>query len=142
MKSKVFAAVLMSLIASHASAECQGVAPTQQGASGAEEPGAPIQSKADLLKYLGDLPDQSPLRALSEDARSSFIASLRFHEDGLASFSTKEMERGLTLRQAHDVLALFGMQEAILKLPIEATSKQEAELLEQMKRRCQARRSA
>ena len=141
MKSKVFAVLLMSMITSQASAECQVIAPIQHRLSEAEK-AAPIQSKADLLKYLADLPSQSPLRALSEDARSSFIASLRFQKDGLASFSTIEMKRELTLRQAHDVLALFGSQEAMLKLPIEVTSQEEAELLEQMKRRCQARRSA
>ncbi len=141
MKSKVFAVLLMSLITTQASAECRDVAPIQQRPSKIEEATAPLQSNADLLKYLGYLPSQSPLRALSEGARTSFIASLRFHDGGLASFSTLEMERELTLQQAHDVLALFGMQEAILKLPIEVASKEEAELLEQMKGRCQARRS-
>lgn len=128
--------LLMSMIASHASAECQGVAPIQQRLSEAEEAAAPIKHEADLLRYLEEMPAQSPLRTLSEDALSSFIASLRFNEKGLTSLSTIELERELTLTQAHDVLGLFGKQRAAAKLPIPEANSQEEDLRRRMQLRC------
>lgn len=136
MKLKVLAVLLMSLIASQASAECQVIAPIQQRLSAAEEAAAPIKHESDLVRYLEELPAQSPLRMLSEDALSSFIASLRFNEKGLTSLSTIELERELTLTQAHDVLGLFGMQRAAAKLPIPAANSQEEDLRRRMQLRC------
>ncbi len=136
MKSKAFAVLLLSLITTQASAECQGIAPIQQRLSESEEAAAPIKHESDLVRYLEQLPAQSPLKMLSEDALSSFIASLRFNEKGLTSLSTIELERELTLTQAHDVLGLFGMQRAAAKLPIPAANNQEEDLLRRMQLRC------
>ncbi len=73
---------------------------------------APIQSRADLARYIANnrLNPDDPLRALSPRNKQRFLNSLRFGSQGLSSFSYVELESQLTARQAHRILALFGAQ--------------------------------
>lgn len=73
---------------------------------------APIKSRADLTRYMlnNRLNPDNPLNALSPRSKQRFLNSLRFGSDGLASFSYVELESGLTAKQAHRVLSLFGAQ--------------------------------
>lgn len=130
--------LLMLLSSANAYADCTGTtAPTDRQLNMQDELAAPIASEAGLLSYLEAMSDESPLRALSEEALSSFIASLRFNEKGLTSFSTIELERELTVRQAHDVLSLLGAQSSIRRLPIPARDAQDSEILKRMMPRCE-----
>ena len=72
---------------------------------------APIKSQVDLGNYLAlRLDENSPLAALSPEARAQFISSLVFGANGLASFDYSSLRSELTPTQAYQVMALFGMQ--------------------------------
>ncbi|MGH8818770.1 MAG: hypothetical protein ACREX5_19395, partial [Achromobacter pestifer] len=108
MKIAMAACVLLLFSSADVLAECQETAPTDRRMNLEDEALAQIGSEDSLLSYLDSMPAASPLRSFSTDALSSFVASLRFNEKGLTSFSTIEMERELTVQQAHDVLSLLG----------------------------------
>jgi hypothetical protein len=64
-----------------------------------------------------DASSVNPLAALSPRARRHFIASLRFGPQGLASFSTADLENELSVSEAYRLLALFGMQATVAVIP-------------------------
>jgi hypothetical protein len=80
---------------------------------------APIKSRANLARYMANNrsnPD-NPLNALSPRSKQRFLNSLRFGDGGLASFSYAELEASnLTVKQAHRLLSLFGVQSFTGKL--------------------------
>ena len=53
---------------------------------------------------------ESPLDHLSAAARERFLASLRFGDKGLTSYSYVELESELSAGEAYRVLSLFGAQ--------------------------------
>lgn len=136
MKIAMAACALLLFSSANVLAECQGTAPTDRKMNLEDEVPAQIASEEGLLGYLESMPVSSPLRYLSADALSSFVASLRFNEKGVTSFSTIEMERELTVKQAHEVLKLLGAQRSVIRLPIPVRSSQDAEVLQQMNARC------
>lgn len=82
-----------------------------------EQRASPINSEAALTVYLGDLPFDSPLLALSESSRNRFATSITFSASGVTGFSYADIERELSVSQAHAVLELIGSQRVIAKLP-------------------------
>lgn len=139
LNMKIMTATTLFLLfaSANAAADCTGgEAPIDRQLGVVEAAAAPIQTEAHLLRYLEDMPKDSPLRAFSADALSSFVASLKFNEKGLTSLSTIELERELTLRQAHDVLALLGMQSEVSGLSIQAQDAEDANILKRMQHRC------
>lgn len=74
---------------------------------------APIKSRLDLIRYTANNrsnPD-NPLNALSPRNKQRFLNSLRFGDNGLASFSYVELQSSnLSVKQAHRILSLFGAQ--------------------------------
>jgi hypothetical protein len=74
---------------------------------------APIKSRLDLIRYMTNNRGnpENPLNALSSRNKQRFLNSLRFGDSGLASFSYVELESSnLTVKQAHRLLSLFGIQ--------------------------------
>jgi hypothetical protein len=72
---------------------------------------APINSKAELAKYLRDTPTgTSPLDRLSPGGRKRFLAQLVFGERGLRGFSSEDPQSELTHPQIVQLLALFGAE--------------------------------
>ena len=71
---------------------------------------APVKSKADLRRYLGQDLSSSPFRYLSTDARRRFTDSITFNEKGVTGFSYEDLERELTVTQAYELLAILGQQ--------------------------------
>jgi len=137
MNYKNVAFLCLTLFSANAYANCPGTSPIDRQLSLAEESAAPIQSEAGLLDYLNAMPQNSPLRAFSDDAMASFVASLRFNEKGLTSFSTIEMERELTLGQAYDVLSLLGAQRSARRLPIPIQGERDSEIMKMLSPRCE-----
>ena len=83
---------------------------------------APITSRAALDDYLDKMPTQSPLLALSEEARAEFLASLVFTEHGLASYRYLPLQK-IEMAEAYRILALFGVQSSLAVAPgMRATS--------------------
>jgi len=79
---------------------------------------APIRSQAELDAWLAGRPAAGdPLGALSPPARASFLASLRFGPQGLASFQSDGIQSELSAVQAWRLLALFGLQSALAAIP-------------------------
>lgn len=78
---------------------------------------APIQSTESLDQYLRTATkDGSPLYLLSESARSTFIDSLQFGDNGVASFRYQEIQDELTPTEAYKLLSLIGFQSMVSKL--------------------------
>lgn len=74
---------------------------------------APIKNKHDLDAYLQSKNRApSPLDSLSVPARTQFLNSLTFNENGLVSFSYQEIGRELNAKQVYQLLSLFGVQRA------------------------------
>lgn len=78
-----------------------------------------IQGPKDLDAYLsGDgARASSPLAALSSAGRRRFLAAIQFNGRFVVGFSTADLEAELTMSQAYQVLALFGMQSQIVNMP-------------------------
>lgn len=95
------------------SSDVQAVLLRQQAINDAR---APIKSAADLQRYLSAEPSASPFRALSPDAKDRFIASLRFSDQGLSTYSATDLKAQLSASQAYEILSLFGVQEGITLL--------------------------
>lgn len=68
---------------------------------------APIKSTQGLIELAEKA---SPLDALSEMARQTFIESVVFGEKGVGSYDYEVLERELTVTQAYKVLSLIGAQ--------------------------------
>lgn len=81
---------------------------------------APIRSEDDLFDHLSKLPSSetgSPFLYFSEKGRSRFVDSLKFGDGGLASFDYSSIQRELTVRQAYELLGLFGFQDIAASIP-------------------------
>ncbi|MCA3018329.1 MAG: hypothetical protein ING71_14840 [Rhodocyclaceae bacterium] len=71
---------------------------------------AAIKSSAELRSHLNDaVAFDSPLAVLSDVNLNRFVASLTFNERGLSGYSYLPLA-DLSASQAHDILALFGVQ--------------------------------
>ena len=72
---------------------------------------APIKSTQELNAYLSNVhKGESPLDRLSAPARERFLASLKFGDNGLASYSYVELESELSATEIYRILSLFGAQ--------------------------------
>ena len=79
--------------------------------NGIESALAPIKSKAQLERYIGNTPkDESPLGKLSPGAQSRFIESLTFNDKGLTGFNYEDLQAELSASEIYAVLGLFGAQ--------------------------------
>lgn len=79
---------------------------------------AQIRSKDNLDSHLAVAHIiNSPILYLSDKARTRFLESLEFSENGLASFDYRDLQRELTASQIYEVLSLFGMQKTIRSIP-------------------------
>jgi hypothetical protein len=78
---------------------------------------APINSDLRLQEHLHTLSSDSPLRALSTPARQRFVASIRFNSAGITTFSYRDIVNELTYSEAYRLLALFGAERTLGKLP-------------------------
>lgn len=70
---------------------------------------APVKSPLDLAVYL-HASHATPLDALSPAARSRFLNSLSFNENGLTGFDYTDLRAELTATQIYRILAIFGAQ--------------------------------
>lgn len=96
---------------------------------------APIHDAAQLDDHLRTLSPGSPLSALSEAARQRFIASLRFNEAGLVSFSYQDIQKELSPTEAYRLLALFGAQRTMgLMEGLRARTDEDVGILEKARR--------
>jgi hypothetical protein len=71
---------------------------------------APVRSQVQLQQHLQTNGRNSPLAALTPAAQKRFLASLRFNEKGITSFSYDDLQAELTASQIYQVLSLFGAQ--------------------------------
>ncbi len=70
----------------------------------------PIMSVTELDHHIGSTTAlSSPLGKLSDSGLSRFIASMKFNEKGLTSYSFAELE-GVPATDVHKILALFGVE--------------------------------
>ncbi len=74
---------------------------------------ASIKSRQDLEQYLRNSGSASPLAALSESGKRRFIASLKFNESGITSFSYGDLQTELNASQIYQVMSLFGAQHTV-----------------------------
>jgi hypothetical protein len=108
--------VLSLLLAAPLAAMAAPAAP--QAAAELDRATAQIRSRAQLDDYLaGNHASGNPLAALSPAARERFVASLQFGPKGVASAVTADLEDELGAAQAYRVLALFGLQTALVGMP-------------------------
>ena len=85
-----------------------------------------IQSTQELESYLQTTPD-SPLNRLPTDARQHFLNSLRFSENGLASFRYTDL-KALPATDVAQILSLFGIGHTTSLLPKDNTKSNFIEL--------------
>lgn len=71
---------------------------------------APIRSQVQLQRHLQTNGRNSPIATLTPAAQKRFLASLRFNEKGITSFSYDDLQAELTASQIYQVLSLFGAQ--------------------------------
>lgn len=118
IKPHVFPAVLVAFLTASTAALAGQAAPSDDHLDARRQVAidlvtAPVHSAADLNSYLAATPaSRSPLNALSPAARQRFIASLKFNQNGLTSYSYQDLETELTARQAYAILSLFGVQRS------------------------------
>lgn len=74
---------------------------------------AQIKSVNELVQYVSDNPEDSPLMLLSENARQEFLDSLVWRESGVAGYYMDPLERELTPTQIFNILKLFGLQDQV-----------------------------
>lgn len=78
---------------------------------------APVKNLQDFHAHVQlAVPGGKAFAKLSPAARAEFILSLRFGARGVASFNYRVLERELGASDAHDVLAMFGLQSYTSKL--------------------------
>lgn len=75
-----------------------------------------VTSKSELISYLEHVPQNSPLLRLSNENIVRFTESLTFNKQGVTSFSYAPL-RGLRVAEAHAVLALFGIEHTVARIP-------------------------
>lgn len=79
---------------------------------------APIHSAVQLATFLARARStDSPINALSPAAKSRFVNSLRFNENGVTSFYYADIESELSSSQAYDLLSTFGLQSTLAAMP-------------------------
>ncbi len=73
---------------------------------------APITTPAELDAHLAGIAagGESPLLALSAEARKRLVASVRFGRRGVAGFRIDDVRAQLTPQQIHALASLFGLQ--------------------------------
>lgn len=77
----------------------------------------PIQSRADLERYLeSDLDAGGPLSRLSQPGLDHFLDGVRFTDSGLVGFDPLVLQTELAPAQIRQVLDLVGMQEMALMI--------------------------
>lgn len=88
--------------------------PTRQKAKERIAEGTPIRTRDDLDRHLARLRagGESPLLALSTEARKRLVASVRFSRRGVAGFRIDDVRAQLTPHQIHALASLFGLQHA------------------------------
>lgn len=70
-----------------------------------------IRSQAELRSYISaSTKSGSPIDALSPAARSRFLSSITFNNNGITGFSYRDLQSELTASQVYKVLSLFGVQ--------------------------------
>ena len=74
---------------------------------------APVKSRQDLEQHLRSSGSASPLAALSESGKRRFIASLKFNDSGITSFSYGDLQAELNASQIYQVMSLFGAQHTV-----------------------------
>lgn len=74
---------------------------------------APAKNHQQLYDLSGA---NSPLSLLSESAKQRFIESVKFTDNGVASFYLSDLEAELTYSQVYRVLSLIGAQSLITKV--------------------------
>lgn len=75
-----------------------------------DAPYLPIQSRADLQRYLDATPiAESPLSRLSPMGRRRFLEDINFTARGIGGYGLADLEAELTAEDIRDVLALFGL---------------------------------
>lgn len=116
MKVVLTAAALLTVLMLPTAEACSTAAVSGAQRSTLEQRAAPISSAATLAAYLEVLPYDSPLLALSEPARKRFTKSLTFSSSGVTGFSFADIQRELTVSQAHALLELIDSQRAIAHL--------------------------
>lgn len=79
---------------------------------------APINSQVRLQEHLQALSSDSPLHALSIPARQRFVASLRFNDSGITSLRYQDVVEELSYSEAYRLLALFGAERTLGKMPL------------------------
>lgn len=125
---KVLAAAVLCVAMSHAQADPIELPASQNGADQAKIfacgekslqqslafLAAPIKSQADLKDYLrANKGEWTPLDMLSRDAKSAFLASLRFNDKGLTTFRMDVLEHELSVSEVYQLLAMFGAQRTV-----------------------------
>jgi hypothetical protein len=121
-----FASILFGLLAANTLAVAAQATPDQKAAVKQKMQAqrllakelAPVKSLADFHRHI-----QSSGRAAAAFAKlppamqQDFIANLRFGEKGVSSLRLGILEDALSVTEAYDILALFGYQHAIAKMP-------------------------
>ena len=116
MKVANTAAALLIVLMPATAEACKPPAVSAAERSTQEQRAAPISSAATLAAYLEVLPYDSPLLALTEQSRKRFTESLTFSSSGVSGFSFADIQRELTVSQAHALLELIDSQRAIVHL--------------------------
>lgn len=94
-----------------------------------------IQSESDLVTYVRDLPNNSPLQRLSAEDLADFTASMTFNKSGLTGFKYTALI-GLSVSEAHAILSIFGADHLAARVPgLKIESKLDAELVERYAQR-------
>jgi hypothetical protein len=96
----------------------------------AVSPSGIIRSQGDLQQYLAATAEsESPLSALSNGARTRYLASITFNEKGITGFHYGDLQSELTASQIVAVLRLFGVEKDVAIIPnvrVETASDQRA----------------
>lgn len=88
--------------------------PTRDGALQLIAERAPITTREELDAHLAEMRagGESPLLALSPEARKRLLASIRFGSRGVASIRIDDLQAQLESREIREVASLFGLQHA------------------------------
>lgn len=124
MKRRVHAVVLTFCVAALPAVHAGSLAAEDEQPPGASlaAPSAlqyapPIRSAHQLDAYLQRHAPPSPLDPLSTLGRERFLRSLQFNANGLTTFNYRPLVEELNTRQVEQVLALFGAENQLSRLP-------------------------
>lgn len=94
-----------------------------------------IKSESDLVTYVKNLPNNSPLLRLSTEDLADLTSSMTFNKSGLTGFKYTALI-GLSVSEAHAVLSVFGADHIAARIPgLKIESKLDAELVERYAQR-------